>query len=257
MRMWDRRSFVRAGMAFAGGMTLAGCGPEPTATEPAVLNTGRLTARPGTPSTTPVVGAEWLDINRVGRDAILYVPPTYDPATPAPLLVTLHGRGGGATDWAAFHAKCDARDMLMLAVESRGVTWDVTSGAYGPDVGYTDAALGVVFDRCAVDPDRIALAGFSDGASYALSLGPTNGDLFRHVIAFSPGFTMPSTARQGTPRIWISHGRSDSVLSAERTEQVIVPALQGWGYLITYVPFDGGHEVPAAISDQALDWFLA
>jgi predicted esterase len=30
--------------------------------------------------------------------------------------------------------------------------------------------------------------GFSDGASYALSLGLANGDLFTHVLGFSPGF---------------------------------------------------------------------
>jgi phospholipase/carboxylesterase len=34
----------------------------------------------------------------------------------------------------------------------------------------------------------VALGGFSDGASYALSLDLTNGDLFASLIAFSPGF---------------------------------------------------------------------
>jgi predicted esterase len=34
----------------------------------------------------------------------------------------------------------------------------------------------------------LAVSGFSDGASYALSIGPANGDLFTHVMAFSPGF---------------------------------------------------------------------
>ena len=256
MKRWNRRSFLRAGAAFAGGAVLGGCRPQPTAPEPNTGQSSRLTARPGTPSADPVIGAEWLNINTTGRDSILYVPPTYDPDTPAPLLVTLHGRGGSALDWDAFHAKCDLRDMVMLAVDSRGVTWDLLSGAYGDDVAYIDRALGRVFERCAIDPERIALAGFSDGASYALSLGPTNGDLFRRVIAFSPGFAAPAAQRSGTPLIWISHGRSDAILSAQRTEEVIVPGLLDLGYLVTYVPFEGGHEVPAAISNEALDWFV-
>ena len=37
--------------------------------------------------------------------------------------------------------------------------------------------LGSRDDHHAVDPARIAVAGFSDGASYALSLGLTNGTL--------------------------------------------------------------------------------
>ena len=255
MRMWDRRAFVRAGVALAGGATLGGCRPEPTAPEEDTSVSFRLTARPGTPSTTAPTGADWLNLNTTGRDAILYVPPTYDPDTPAPLLVTLHGRGGGAIDWDGFHPKCDARDMIMLAVESRGVTWDLLSGSYGPDVGYIDQALGRVFEQCAIDPDHVALAGFSDGASYALSLGPTNGDLFTHVIAFSPGFAAPAAEPFGDPGIWISHGWSDAVLSPERTEEVIVPGLQDLGYAVDFVGFDGGHEVPAAISNRALDWF--
>lgn len=36
-------------------------------------------------------------------------------------------------------------------------------------------------------------AGFSDGASYALSLGLPNGNLFSHIVAFSPGFMRAPT----------------------------------------------------------------
>jgi len=56
----------------------------------------------------------------------------------------------------------------------------------------------------------VAIQGFSDGASYALSLGLTNGDLFTHVIAFSPGFAAPAEQR-GRPRIYVSHGVAQSL----------------------------------------------
>ena len=75
--------------------------------------------------------------------------------------------------------------------DSRGPPWDVLEGGYGPDVAFLDRALELTFSRCAIDPARIAAEGFSDGASYALSIGITNGDLFSHVIAFSPGFMAP------------------------------------------------------------------
>jgi predicted esterase len=38
---------------------------------------------------------------------------------------------------------------------------------------------------------------------------------------------------------------------------LIVPELRNAGYDVTYREFDGGHEVPAEISEEALDWFLA
>jgi phospholipase/carboxylesterase len=217
----------------------------------------RLSSRPGEPTISPDTGIDWIDINRTGRDARLCVPGTYDPDTPAPLFVTLHGRGGGATDWDGFQTACETRGMIMLAVESRGVTWDrIGPGYFGPDVAYIDEALAFTFERCRIDPARIALAGFSDGASYALSLGPSNGDLFGHLIAYSPGLSAPAEL-VGQPGIWVSHGRDDTVLSPDQTEQVIIRSLVDEGYIVEYVPFDGGHEVPSDIANQSLDWFLA
>ena len=61
----------------------------------------------------------------------------------------------------------------------------------GPDVDTIDRSLRTVFAALPVDPHRLAISGFSDGASYALTLGLPNGDLFTHVIAFSPGFMQP------------------------------------------------------------------
>jgi phospholipase/carboxylesterase len=67
----------------------------------------------------------------------------------------------------------------------------VYRGNFGPDVDYINRSLQHVFERYTVDPNRLGIAGFSDGASYALSLGLPNGDLFSHIIAFSPGFMRP------------------------------------------------------------------
>ena len=51
--------------------------------------------------------------------------------------------------------------------------------------------------------------------SYALSLGLANGDLFTHVIAFSPGFITPAPP-SGRPPIFVSHGTADQVLADRR-----------------------------------------
>ena len=139
---------------------------------------------------------------------------------------------------------------------SRGRTWDVILGDYGPDVAFLDRALAAAFARCAVDPARLAIGGFSDGASYALSLGLTNGDLFGHVLAYSPGFAAPAGQR-GHPRLFVSHGTRDEVLPIDVCSRRIVPRLKGAGYDVTYREFDGPHTVPPEIAREGLDWFLA
>lgn len=191
------------------------------------------------------------------RGAILYVPEGYDHETPTPLLVTFHGRPGDAELWTPFYPKCDLRGIVMLAVESRGVTWDLTAtGSFGPDVDFIDWALAQTFGRCNIDPASMALCGFSDGATYALSLGLSNGDLFNRLIAFAPGFVQAGRDLVGMPEIWIAHGYDDEVFNEDYTEREIVFELRSEGYLVEYTPFEGGHEVPAEISNAALDWFV-
>ncbi|GAA5513169.1 hypothetical protein Dcar01_01895 [Deinococcus carri] len=187
------------------------------------------------------------------RDGLLYVPDT-ELTHPLPLVVMLHGAGGNAQHGLApLLPHADAHGLLLLAPESRSSTWDVIHGDYGPDVAFIEQALALVFERYPVDPARIVLEGFSDGASYALSLGVGNGDLFTHLLAFSPGFLVPA-GQVGAPRIFISHGEGDRVLPIDRCSRVIVPRLRQAGYDVTYLEFAGPHMVPENIVEAALGW---
>lgn len=225
-------------------------------TEPADPTVGRLGSRPRDPVQPPAApGLHQLGLQS-GRDGLVYVPAGYTPERPAPLVLMLHGAGGDARGGIdPFLGIADSAGMLLLAVDSRGHTWDVILGRYGPDVSFVDRALSHVFDRYRVDPEHIAVEGFSDGASYALSLGLTNGDLFSHVIAFSPGFSAPGRL-QGSPEIFISHGTDDRVLPIARTSRRIHPRLQAGGYDVVYEEFPGGHLVPPDKVGRAVDLLL-
>lgn len=97
---------------------------------------------------------------------------------------------------------------------------------------------------------------FPDGASYALSLGITNEDVFTHILAFSPGFLAP-VAQRGTPAVFISHGTRDAVLPIDACSRKIVPRLQRAGYDVRYREFPGGHVIPPEIAREAVEGFSA
>lgn len=217
----------------------------------------RLGARPGIPLESVTPGELKLRLAPV-RDGILYVPPGYSPAVPTPLLLALHGAGGSAQGpMARLRPLADSRGFLLLAVESRGETWDAVRSAFGPDVQFIDRALRFVFERCVVDPARIAIEGFSDGASYALGLGLPNGDLFHRILAFSPGMIPASDdPDRGNPPIFLSHGTRDEVLAIDRTSRVLVRGLRADGYTVRYAEFDGPHTVPPGVLDEAMEWWL-
>jgi phospholipase/carboxylesterase len=247
-----RRRFVQA---LGGGLVaLAGCGTSPTE-QPA--GSARLSARPGVPAGTIAPGL-W-PIGLAGeRDGALLVPASYQAEVAAPLMLLLHGAGGSADDMLDFRsADAEREGILLLAVDSRADTWDAIRGAFGPDVAFIDQALAHVFARCRVDPGRVIVEGFSDGASYALGLGIANGDLFTHVVALSPGFVPAFDGDPvGNPPIFVAHGTQDRVLPIDQTSRRLVPMLRGEGYTVEYVEHDGGHVVPASVAAQALEWSL-
>jgi predicted esterase len=138
----------------------------------------------------------------------------------------LQGAGGDAEGALNILQKvAEPLEMIVLGVESRTLTWDILMGREGPDIAFIDRTVAQTFNRYAIDPSKVAIAGFSDGASYALSVGLTNGDLFTHVIAFSPGFMAPGS-QVGRARLFISHGKTDNVLPIDHCSCVIVPQLQ-------------------------------
>lgn len=191
-----------------------------------------------------------------GRDGVLYVPDTAEPG--APILVFLHGAtGSGRGHMRAVLAAVDRYGVILVAPDSRGGgTWDlITQSRFGPDVAFLDQVLDSVVDRVDADTTRLALGGVSDGASYALSVGLSNGDVFSTLIAFSPGFlAVPEPV--GRPRLFVSHGTADPVLPIDGCSRSFVPILRDAGYEVNFVEFDGGHTVPPEVSDQGIRWWL-
>jgi phospholipase/carboxylesterase len=216
----------------------------------------RLTSRPGKNPSGCEPGVHPLALRRE-RDTLFYVPKGADPGKPSPLVVYLHGATGSEQQGITrLSGLAEELGFLLLSPASEGGTWDAMEDVYGHDVRMIDQSLSSVFERRRVDPKRIALAGFSDGGSYALGLGLGNGDLFGAVLAFSPGLIPAGSTQKGTPRVFVSHGRKDRILPIEQCSRRIVPELQRAGYPVTYREFDGPHTVPPEIASDAMKWFL-
>ena len=243
---------VIAGTAACGGD--GGPNPLEQLFDSSPAEAGRLSARPQTSAGgAPEYGLQKFG-DRESPHGFLYVPRSYRDGRPAPLALSLPGAGKNALPSVrGLIPFADQAGALVLGIKQQGPTWDYILGGYGPDVRFIDQALTRVFDRYSIDPARVGVRGFSDGASYALAVGLTNGDLFRHVVAHSPGFADTDDPR-GSPSLFITHGTDDRTLPIDQTSRQIVPKLKDLGYDVTYREFAGGHDVPRELEPEALSW---
>src|SRR4051812_486029 len=92
---------------------------------------GRLLLRPDRlPAQAAVAGVRPFGLQQ-RRDGLLMVPEA--AAEPMPLLVWLHGAGGDAPGTLRMlEPQARARGVALLVPESRGATWDVIMGGFGP-----------------------------------------------------------------------------------------------------------------------------
>ncbi|HMC43416.1 MAG TPA: PHB depolymerase family esterase [Acidimicrobiales bacterium] len=216
---------------------------------------GRLGFRPRASNGTAEGRHEPLGVGSA-RDGVLYVPDTAEAS--APIMVFLHGASGsGSAHLRPVLGAADRYGVIVVAPDSRSASsWDlIAEQRFGPDVAFLDEVLDSVADRVDADMERLALGGVSDGASYALSVGLSNGDVFAAVMAFSPGFlAVPRSV--GRPKVFVSHGTADPILPIDLCSRDFVPALREAGYEVTFREFDGGHGLPPPVADEAMRWWL-
>jgi predicted esterase len=155
-----------------------------------------------------------VTIERGDQLATLVTPDEIDPRRHYPLVIVLHG--AGRQDELLVKATSDEanrRQALFLVPRSLEPTWDLIAGGGRPDLDFLEYALDLIYRRYSVDAFRQALLGYSDGASYALSVGLSNPEMFSAVIGWAAGFVhvnleeLPEDAPK--PRIYLEYGTHD------------------------------------------------
>ncbi len=202
-------------------------------------------------------------VERGDSRAVLLTPAEIDPARRYPLITVLHGAGRQDEMLVkACRDQPEARDALFLVPRSLLPTWDLIASRERPDLDFLEYAYDLIYRRYPVDPDRQALLGYSDGASYALSVGLSNPRIFRAVmgwaagfIALAPGFD-PDAAPK--PAVLLEYGTHDELFPFDRVALPMRENLRKAGYTVEFRVDQGGKHWPSAdFLPEALDWFFS
>jgi len=205
-----------------------------------------------------------------------------------PNLMLLHGYGSAAEQWLpyAHTITLGANGRFLFPQGPEGISrndglvegrawWNLDLAAHlrpgklGVDLTSEDPAgleraANLVRRSLAREGNSTAhpfiLGGFSQGAMVSCQVAFTSDEPLAALLILSgtpadrAGWRGQMGRRNGLP-VFMSHGRDDNILPfdlAERLRTEIVSA----GLVVTFVPFDGGHEIPGEVV-VALNKFLA
>lgn len=249
----SRRNFA---YSITGGLALSLFSAPLPAQRTAGDGAGRMRARAVAPVENPApAGLHPLNV-RNHRDSLVYIPQSASKFAKAPLVLSLHGATQNADRGISLlQTLADEHGFLIVAPASSDGTWEI-GNPEGTDFDNVDESLAISFGLRNIDPARIAIAGFSDGASYSLSLGLSNGDLFHAVLAFSSGY-MAGGPRVGKPTVFLSHGTADPVFPIAATGRIVERNLKQAGYSVTFREFEGRHTLPPEVASDAMRWLMA
>jgi polyhydroxybutyrate depolymerase len=165
------------------------------------------------------------------RPAKVYVPSSYDPAKPTPLVVLLHGYGAsGSLQELYLNIKKQAEEQGFLYVNPDGTTdasgkrfWNATKACcdYGDtgvdDEGYLMSLLDEIAAKANVDPKRVHFFGHSNGGFMTYRMACNHADRIAAVGVLAGA--MPIDASQCAPSGPVSvlhvHGTADETIAYE------------------------------------------
>jgi polyhydroxybutyrate depolymerase len=198
------------------------------------------------------------------REYLLYVPPGYDPQTPVPLVISIHG----FSDWPAHHMAMTgwndlADEVGFLVVYPAGVDFPRRWRASGQSNETGDALVDVRFisdlideleQDYAIDPTRIYVNGMSNGGGMTYLLACKLSERIAAVGGVAGAYLYPledCLPERPVPLIAF-HGTTDPIVpfsgGPSRSFEIPFPVIPDW--MAAYAVNNGCNPIPAKLPEQ-------
>jgi polyhydroxybutyrate depolymerase len=170
-----------------------------------------------------------LEHDGVEREALVYVPESYDGTRSTPLFMNFHGFGGyaeGHMEWADMRALSDTHGFVLTYPQGSEMDgsphWNTSlpsadNKSSASDFGFIDDLIDTIAATYTLDPDRIYAAGYSNGGMFAFGLACHRPERIAAVVSVS-GTMLDDVGVDCTPpptSVMTLHGTEDSVVRYE------------------------------------------
>lgn len=177
-----------------------------------LLFIGELCAQPVVIGSFPFGGVQ--------REYRLYVPASYSPGTPAPLILNLHGLGSNMQQqelYGDFRAIADTAGFILVhpngTLDPTGTRfWNVIGLSTVDDLGFLVALIDTVSAQYNIDPERVYSTGMSNGGYMSYELACFRSERITAIASVTGALIIPRfnacSATHPTPVMQI-HGTED------------------------------------------------
>jgi len=141
------------------------------------------------------------------RKTSVRLPTGYDPMRAYPVIVLLHGCGGGTNNVPMENATGSSAILVRGTGSASGTCWD--TAANGPDVAFFDAMVADVKARFCTDENRVFVVGYSSGSWLVNQLTCIRSTVLRGGATVTGGESATGTCKGPVSRIFI-HDSDDT-----------------------------------------------
>jgi polyhydroxybutyrate depolymerase len=219
-----------------------------------------------------------LTSNSKTREYYLILPANYDPSTPYPVVVELHGMIATAEMALSWFQDIPTNMPEAIYIAPQGLKHKEEGGGAGgqevtgwanvdgEDIQFMKDLVGAAGNDYCVDNTRVFAVGFSYGAMFSYAIGCELGGIFRAIAPMS-GALLSGCNLSGKPvAMWGSHGTSDSLVPIDSGREARDKILEqnhcgaetspidpspcvsyqdcDEGYPVTWCEWDGDHNRP-------------
>lgn len=206
----------------------------------------------------------FVEVESGASRAVLLTPQKIDPNRHYPLITVFHGAGRQDEMLVrACREEPEQRQALFLIPRSVAPTWDLIAGDGGPvDLEFLEYAWDLIYRRYPIERSHQVLIGYSDGASYALSLALSNPGFFDAALCWAAGFAMMDRKAVGKEdrrtRLYLEYGTADPLFPFDQIALPMRENLERAGYEVKFSVDEGGRHWPSgSFQHEALDWYFA
>ena len=193
-----------------------------------------------TPASTVKLGLrdERLTFGGLQRRYLLYIPATYDPAQPTPLVFSIHGFVSNPEQQQAYsHWETIADQEPLIVVYPQGTgfptRWNAgNSGFIGAstvdDVGFLRQVVATISESVCIDPSRIYTSGLSNGGGMSNRLACEASDMIAALGGVAGAYSpVDCTVTHPMPVIAF-HGNADPIVNYHGDADQNLPDIQAW-----------------------------